>query len=68
MSGNNTLTIWIFCRTLYDDGQATIPKLAEKLTLELVNHIEVSLPCIFFFYYHYSGINSLVTSVTFPIF
>ncbi|XP_071393376.1 interferon-induced GTP-binding protein Mx3-like [Centroberyx affinis] len=30
--------------TLYDDGQASIPKLAEKLTLELVNHIEKSLP------------------------
>uniref|UniRef100_A0AAR2IVL9 Interferon-induced GTP-binding protein Mx n=1 Tax=Pygocentrus nattereri TaxID=42514 RepID=A0AAR2IVL9_PYGNA len=25
---------------LYDEGKATIPKLAEKLTLELVNHIE----------------------------
>uniref|UniRef100_A0A674N6G6 Interferon-induced GTP-binding protein Mx n=1 Tax=Takifugu rubripes TaxID=31033 RepID=A0A674N6G6_TAKRU len=31
-------------QTLYDDGQATILKLAEKLTLELVNHIEKSLP------------------------
>ncbi|TWW61792.1 interferon-induced GTP-binding protein Mx-like [Takifugu flavidus] len=31
-------------QTLYDNGQATIPKLAEKLTLELVNHIEKSLP------------------------
>uniref|UniRef100_A0A8C6WY56 Interferon-induced GTP-binding protein Mx n=1 Tax=Neogobius melanostomus TaxID=47308 RepID=A0A8C6WY56_9GOBI len=30
--------------TLYDDGYATIPKLAEKLTLELVEHIENSLP------------------------
>ncbi|KAF5884248.1 interferon-induced GTP-binding protein Mx1, partial [Clarias magur] len=29
---------------LYDEGMATIPKLAEKLTLELVNHIERSLP------------------------
>uniref|UniRef100_A0AAR2II93 Interferon-induced GTP-binding protein Mx n=1 Tax=Pygocentrus nattereri TaxID=42514 RepID=A0AAR2II93_PYGNA len=29
---------------LYDEGKATIPKLAEKLTLELVNHIEKSLP------------------------
>ncbi|KAM3875432.1 LOW QUALITY PROTEIN: interferon-induced GTP-binding protein Mx3-like [Diretmus argenteus] len=29
---------------LIDDGQASIPKLAEKLTLELVNHIENSLP------------------------
>ncbi|KAM4612489.1 interferon-induced GTP-binding protein Mx3-like isoform 1-T2 [Polymixia lowei] len=29
---------------LYDEGHATIPKLAEKLTLELVNHIEKSLP------------------------
>ncbi|KAF7651959.1 hypothetical protein LDENG_00103130 [Lucifuga dentata] len=32
-----------FC-TLYDEGHATIPKLAEKLTLELVHHIEKSLP------------------------
>nr|QGU21439.1 interferon-induced GTP binding protein Mx [Planiliza haematocheilus] len=30
--------------TLYDEGQATVPKLAEKLTLELVHHIEKSLP------------------------
>ncbi|XP_076879385.1 interferon-induced GTP-binding protein Mx3-like [Brachyhypopomus gauderio] len=30
--------------TLYDEGKATIPKLAEKLTLELVHHIEKSLP------------------------
>uniref|UniRef100_A0A8C8HUW9 Uncharacterized protein n=1 Tax=Oncorhynchus tshawytscha TaxID=74940 RepID=A0A8C8HUW9_ONCTS len=30
--------------TLYDEGHATIPKLAEKLTLELVHHIEKSLP------------------------
>ncbi|XP_029287526.1 interferon-induced GTP-binding protein Mx-like isoform X2 [Cottoperca gobio] len=30
--------------TLYNEGQATIPKLAEKLTLELVHHIERSLP------------------------
>ncbi|CAB1353579.1 unnamed protein product [Coregonus sp. 'balchen'] len=30
--------------TLYDEGYATIPKLAEKLTLELVHHIEKSLP------------------------
>ncbi|XP_062866732.1 interferon-induced GTP-binding protein Mx1-like [Trichomycterus rosablanca] len=30
--------------TLYEEGKATIPKLAEKLTLELVHHIERSLP------------------------
>ncbi|KAI4886761.1 hypothetical protein NFI96_027917 [Prochilodus magdalenae] len=30
--------------TLFEEGKATIPKLAEKLTLELVNHIERSLP------------------------
>uniref|UniRef100_A0A8C7I783 Myxovirus (influenza) resistance B n=1 Tax=Oncorhynchus kisutch TaxID=8019 RepID=A0A8C7I783_ONCKI len=30
--------------TLYDEGHATIPKLAEKLTLELVQHIEKSMP------------------------
>uniref|UniRef100_A0AAY4EQ39 Interferon-induced GTP-binding protein Mx n=1 Tax=Denticeps clupeoides TaxID=299321 RepID=A0AAY4EQ39_9TELE len=29
---------------LYNEGHATIPKLAEKLTLELVHHIERSLP------------------------
>ncbi|KAB5523263.1 hypothetical protein PHYPO_G00150480 [Pangasianodon hypophthalmus] len=29
---------------LYDEGMATIPNLAEKLTLELVHHIERSLP------------------------
>ncbi|XP_061089713.1 interferon-induced GTP-binding protein Mx3-like [Conger conger] len=29
---------------LFDEGFATIPKLAEKLTLELVHHIEKSLP------------------------
>ncbi|XP_070693648.1 interferon-induced GTP-binding protein Mx-like [Pempheris klunzingeri] len=30
--------------SLYDEGLATVPKLAEKLTLELVHHIERSLP------------------------
>ncbi|XP_053471503.1 interferon-induced GTP-binding protein MxA [Ictalurus furcatus] len=30
--------------TLYEEGMATIPNLAEKLTLELVHHIELSLP------------------------
>ncbi|KAG7463692.1 hypothetical protein MATL_G00179310 [Megalops atlanticus] len=30
--------------TLFDEGFATISKLAEKLTLELVHHIEKSLP------------------------
>ncbi|XP_022057318.1 interferon-induced GTP-binding protein Mx [Acanthochromis polyacanthus] len=30
--------------TLYSEGHATVPKLAEKLTLELVHHIERSLP------------------------
>uniref|UniRef100_A0A672GL53 Interferon-induced GTP-binding protein Mx n=1 Tax=Salarias fasciatus TaxID=181472 RepID=A0A672GL53_SALFA len=30
--------------TLFDSGHATVPKLAEKLTLELVHHIEKSLP------------------------
>ncbi|XP_062866764.1 interferon-induced GTP-binding protein Mx1-like [Trichomycterus rosablanca] len=29
---------------LYEEGKATIPKLAEKLTQELVHHIERSLP------------------------
>uniref|UniRef100_A0AAQ5X3M3 Interferon-induced GTP-binding protein Mx n=1 Tax=Amphiprion ocellaris TaxID=80972 RepID=A0AAQ5X3M3_AMPOC len=29
---------------LYSEGHATVPKLAEKLTLELVHHIERSLP------------------------
>nr|XP_057933695.1 interferon-induced GTP-binding protein Mx-like [Doryrhamphus excisus] len=29
---------------LYNEGHATVPKLAEKLTLELVHHIERSLP------------------------
>ncbi|XP_053724613.1 interferon-induced GTP-binding protein Mx-like [Synchiropus splendidus] len=33
-----------FFDVLYSDGQATVPKLAEKLTLELVHHIELSLP------------------------
>lgn len=32
--------------TLYNDGHATVPKLAEKLTLELVHHIEVNSSCI----------------------
>lgn len=31
------------CSTLYDEGYATVPKLAEKLTLELVHHIEVTI-------------------------
>ncbi|KAM9859093.1 LOW QUALITY PROTEIN: interferon-induced GTP-binding protein Mx-like [Aulostomus maculatus] len=31
-------------RALYSEGHATIPKLAEKLTLELVQHIERTLP------------------------
>uniref|UniRef100_A0A4W5LY31 Interferon-induced GTP-binding protein Mx n=1 Tax=Hucho hucho TaxID=62062 RepID=A0A4W5LY31_9TELE len=30
--------------TLYDEGHATVPKLAEKLTLELVQHIEKCMP------------------------
>ncbi|XP_069367181.1 interferon-induced GTP-binding protein Mx [Paralichthys olivaceus] len=30
--------------TLYNEGHATVPKLAEKLTIELVHHIERSLP------------------------
>uniref|UniRef100_A0A8C7TJM4 Uncharacterized protein n=1 Tax=Oncorhynchus mykiss TaxID=8022 RepID=A0A8C7TJM4_ONCMY len=34
--------------TLYDEGHATIPKLAEKLTLELVHHIEVNSSSITF--------------------
>uniref|UniRef100_A0A669BQZ8 Interferon-induced GTP-binding protein Mx n=1 Tax=Oreochromis niloticus TaxID=8128 RepID=A0A669BQZ8_ORENI len=33
-----------YFHTLYSEGHATVPKLAEKLTLELVNHIERSLP------------------------
>ncbi|TKS70937.1 Mx Interferon-inducible [Collichthys lucidus] len=33
-----------YFHTLYNDGHATVPKLAEKLTLELVHHIERSLP------------------------
>ncbi|XP_075952227.1 interferon-induced GTP-binding protein Mx-like [Anarhichas minor] len=31
-------------QTLYNEGHATVPKLAEKLTLELVQHIQRSLP------------------------
>ncbi|XP_029007607.1 interferon-induced GTP-binding protein Mx3-like [Betta splendens] len=31
-------------QVLYDEGHASIPKLAEKLTLELVHHIQKSLP------------------------
>uniref|UniRef100_A0A8C7VAE7 Interferon-induced GTP-binding protein Mx n=1 Tax=Oryzias sinensis TaxID=183150 RepID=A0A8C7VAE7_9TELE len=31
-------------QTLYYDGHASVPKLAEKLTLELVHHIQKSLP------------------------
>ncbi|XP_047438803.1 interferon-induced GTP-binding protein Mx-like isoform X2 [Mugil cephalus] len=31
-------------KTLYDEGQATVPRLAEKLTMELVHHIQKSLP------------------------
>ncbi|XP_028254066.1 interferon-induced GTP-binding protein Mx-like [Parambassis ranga] len=34
----------VYFHTLYNEGHATVPKLAEKLTLELVNHIENSLP------------------------
>ncbi|KAI5616072.1 interferon-induced GTP-binding protein MxA [Silurus asotus] len=33
-----------YFRKLYDQGKATIPNLAQKLTLELVLHIERSLP------------------------
>lgn len=36
--------MYSFHRTLYTDGQASIPKLAEKLTIELVHHIEVASP------------------------
>ncbi|KAK7162219.1 hypothetical protein R3I94_004769 [Phoxinus phoxinus] len=31
---------------LYEEGFATVPKLAEKLTIELVHHIQKSLPCL----------------------
>ncbi|KAM6930113.1 interferon-induced GTP-binding protein Mx-like [Lycodopsis pacificus] len=31
-------------KTLYNDGHATVPKLAEKLTLELAQHIQRCLP------------------------
>ncbi|XP_070758667.1 interferon-induced GTP-binding protein Mx isoform X1 [Enoplosus armatus] len=34
----------VYFHTLYEEGHATVPKLAEKLTLELVHHIERSLP------------------------
>ncbi|XP_076609440.1 interferon-induced GTP-binding protein Mx [Chaetodon auriga] len=34
----------VYFHTLYNEGHATVPKLAEKLTLELVHHIEKSLP------------------------
>ncbi|XP_068598573.1 interferon-induced GTP-binding protein Mx-like [Brachionichthys hirsutus] len=33
-----------YFHTLYSDGHATVPKLAEHLTIELVHHIEKSLP------------------------
>ncbi|XP_061583829.1 interferon-induced GTP-binding protein Mx-like [Cololabis saira] len=33
-----------YFQTLYYEGQAAVSKLAEKLTLELVNHIQKSLP------------------------
>uniref|UniRef100_A0AAQ5ZYD6 Interferon-induced GTP-binding protein Mx n=1 Tax=Amphiprion ocellaris TaxID=80972 RepID=A0AAQ5ZYD6_AMPOC len=33
-----------YFQILYDEGHATVPKLAEKLTLELVHHIQKSLP------------------------
>ncbi|XP_041837170.1 interferon-induced GTP-binding protein Mx [Melanotaenia boesemani] len=33
-----------YFHTLYNEDHATVPKLAEKLTLELVHHIERSLP------------------------
>ncbi|XP_033821872.2 interferon-induced GTP-binding protein Mx-like [Periophthalmus magnuspinnatus] len=33
-------------KKLYDDGNATVPKLAERLTLELQQHIEKSLPIL----------------------
>uniref|UniRef100_A0A672GKM4 Interferon-induced GTP-binding protein Mx n=1 Tax=Salarias fasciatus TaxID=181472 RepID=A0A672GKM4_SALFA len=32
--------------TLFDSGHATVPKLAEKLTLELVHHIEVGISIV----------------------
>ncbi|KAI3369499.1 hypothetical protein L3Q82_007715 [Scortum barcoo] len=35
---------YMIVSTLYNEGHATVPKLAEKLTLELVLHIERSLP------------------------
>uniref|UniRef100_A0A3Q3VJA8 Interferon-induced GTP-binding protein Mx n=1 Tax=Mola mola TaxID=94237 RepID=A0A3Q3VJA8_MOLML len=34
----------VYFHTLYEEGHATVPNLAEKLTLELVHHIEKSLP------------------------
>lgn len=37
------LTLYFCHRVLYDNGHATVPKLAEKLTLELVHHIQVNI-------------------------
>ncbi|KAL6111829.1 uncharacterized protein ACO6RY_08723 [Pungitius sinensis] len=34
----------VLFKVLYDEGHATVPKLAEKLTLELVHHIQRTLP------------------------
>ncbi|XP_070758734.1 interferon-induced GTP-binding protein Mx-like [Enoplosus armatus] len=34
----------VYLQILYNEGYATVPKLAEKLTLELVHHIQQSLP------------------------
>ncbi|XP_059184560.1 interferon-induced GTP-binding protein Mx-like [Centropristis striata] len=36
----------VYFQTLYDEGHATVTKLAEKLTHELSHHIETSLPRI----------------------
>lgn len=42
MYGHDLEIFPFHCSTLYNDGHATVPKLAEKLTLELVHHIEVN--------------------------
>jgi len=54
---SNSLSFYSCCSTLYNEGHATVPNLAEKLTLELVHHIEVS-----YYFISTNYLNYLITS------
>ena len=57
-----SVTPYFCCSVLYNEGHATVPKLAEKLTLELVHHIQVNTSWCSSFTVHYGPIYPLHVS------